>query len=133
MAVTLSDVARQSGVSVATVSRVLNNKMNPPLPQATNPRILRAAEELDYRPNPLARALATGRTHTMGLFSQELTDPHFAQMLEAVEAKARSLGYHLIVSSSLEGVTPAGRVDGTIILGRPERVRLTDATHRHPA
>jgi LacI family transcriptional regulator len=54
-------------------------------------------------------------------------------MLEAVEAKARSLGYHLIVSSSLEGVTPAGRVDGTIILGSPENVPLTAPANRQPA
>lgn len=123
MAVTLSDVAARAGVSIATVSRVLNNKMAMPIPEATIRKIRAAAEELEYRPNRLARALATGRTNTLGLFSQELTDPHFAQMLEAAESRAASLGYQLIVSTSLASLTDDGRTDGTILLAHPSEVK----------
>lgn len=133
MAVTLSDVARRSGVSVGTVSRVLNGKMISPIPDETVARIRRAAADLQYRPNPLARALVTGKTQTLGLFSQELTDPHFSQMLDAVETKARALNFHLIVSSSLEGVSLKGRVDGTIVLGEPHRFVGEGHPDRQPA
>ena len=82
MSATLMDVAKRSGVSTATVSRVLNNKMVMPIPPETVERIKKAAAELDYRPNLHARALATGKTHTLGVCSTEMTDPHFALMLE---------------------------------------------------
>jgi LacI family transcriptional regulator len=124
MARTLADVAKRAGVSTATVSRVLNNKMVMPIPQTTVERIRRAAEELQYRPNAMARALVSRKTHTLGLFSQEMTDPHFAQMLEAVEAGARARGYHLIVSGDLEGLVAAGRVDGVVVLARPQSSEL---------
>jgi len=130
VAVTLADVAKRSGVSVATASRVLNNKMVMPIPPATVERIRRAARELEYRPNAIARALATGKTHTLGLYSQEMTDPHFAQMLEAVEAKARALGFHLIVSSTLDEVSRRGRVDGLLTLGSPTDARFAGLTDR---
>lgn len=132
MATTLADVARRSGVSVATVSRVLNNKMVMPIPPATIERIRRAAEELGYRPNPMARALATGRTHTLGLFSLEMTDPHFAQMLEAVESRARASAYHLIVSSALDEVSRKGRVDGVVVLGSPANEMFASLPARLP-
>jgi DNA-binding LacI/PurR family transcriptional regulator len=116
---TLADVARRAEVSKGTVSRVLNNKMNMPISQPTIERIRQAAEELGYRPNALARALATGKTHVIGLFYGNMIDPHFARMLEAVEAKARALGYHLVVSSDLEGFQSEGRMDGLLLVGAP--------------
>lgn len=119
MPATLMDVAKRSGVSTATVSRVLNNKMVMPIPQETIERIKKAAEELNYSPNVHARALATGKTRTIGVYSSEMTDPHFALMLEAMEARADALGYQLIVSKSLDVVSSKGRVDGSIILGNP--------------
>lgn len=120
MAVTLTDVAKRSGVCTATVSRVLNNKMVMPIPPATVERIKQAARELGYQPNVMARALATGKTHTLGLYSTEMTDPHFSQMLEAMEAKASTFGYHLIISSTLDVVSRKGRVDGCVVLGSPD-------------
>lgn len=120
MAATLADVARRAGVSTATASRVLNNKMVMPISEATIRRIKQAAEELEYRPNAVARALVQRRTYTIGLFSREMTDPHFAQMLECVEIKARSMGYHLVVSGELEGIIGHGRVDGVIVLANPK-------------
>src|SRR4051794_25235739 len=104
MAVTLADVAGRAGVSTATVSRVLNNKLVMPIPEATVDRIRKAARDLNYRPNRLARALATRRTHTLGFYSHEITDPHGAALLDTIQAEARRRGYQVVVSSHLESL-----------------------------
>lgn len=132
MSATLLDVAKRSGVSTATVSRVLNNKMVMPIPRETVERIKKAAAELEYRPNLQARALATGKTHTLGVYSTEMTDPHFALMLEAMELKAVSLGYHLIVSSTRDVVMQKGRVDGSVVLGAPDNPEFTVPSRQVP-
>lgn len=116
---TLADVARLAGVSLGTASRVLNNKMATPLRPATIARIRQAAAELDYRPHPLARALATGRTHTLGLWYGNTTDPHFLRMLESVEVRARELGYHILISSDANSLLEGGRVDGALMVELP--------------
>jgi LacI family transcriptional regulator len=125
LAVTLRDVALRGGVSIGTVSRVLNNKADLPILPETVERIKQAARDLEYSPNHMARSLATGRTNTLGLFSDEMTDPHFAQMLEAAEAAAVALGYHLVVSGTLETITQKMRTDGVLILGSPSDLRFT--------
>jgi LacI family transcriptional regulator len=61
-----------------------------------------------------------------------MTDPHFAQMLEAAEARASELGYHLIVSSTLESVSQQERVDGVLVLGSPEDPRFAALADRLP-
>jgi LacI family transcriptional regulator len=111
---TLADIARRAEVSPGTVSRVLNNRMNMPISQPTIERIRRAAEELGYRPNSLARALATGKTQTVGLYYRGTTETMFLRILEAVETKARERGYHLIVSSDRESFADGSRIDGLI-------------------
>jgi LacI family transcriptional regulator len=116
---TLADVAREAGVSVATVSRVLNSKLTVPITPETEQRIRDAAQRLMYRPNAIARALATRRTYTAALFTQEMTDPHFAQMLAPVEDELRKRGYRLAVCSDAEGLLTEGRVDGAILLANP--------------
>ncbi len=67
---TTEDVAREAGVSRATVSFVLNQRANGRIPQETQERVLRAAEALGYRRNRLATALSTGRTHAVGIVSE---------------------------------------------------------------
>ncbi|HXG23111.1 MAG TPA: LacI family DNA-binding transcriptional regulator [Chthonomonadales bacterium] len=121
---TLADVARKAAVSKATVSRVLNGKMVLPISPDTVARIRQAAAELQYRPNPLARALATGRTQTIGLYYSNPTDPHFSRMLEAVEARAQQMGYAILVTSRLEGILVEGRVDGSILVMLPNQIDL---------
>jgi LacI family transcriptional regulator len=90
-----------------------------PISQATIERIHEAARELNYRPNSLARALATGRNQVLGLYSVVMTHPQFTQMLEAVERRARELGYLLIVSSDLKELSNRSRVDGLLAMGLP--------------
>lgn len=129
---TIADVARSAGVSKGTASRVLNNPNGIAVLPATVERIQRAAAELQYRPNALARALATGRTHALGLLVRSMTDPHAARMLEAVEARARALGYHLLVSTELAGFLDQERVDGILAIGTPEDPHLAALSGAKP-
>jgi DNA-binding LacI/PurR family transcriptional regulator len=121
---TLADVAKRAAVSKATASRVLNGKTVLPISPDTVARIRQAAAELQYRPHPLARALATGRTQTLGFYYSNLTDPHFSRMLEAVEARTQLLGYSILVTSQLEGILVEGRVDGSILVMLPDQIDL---------
>jgi LacI family transcriptional regulator len=120
MATTLLDVARRAQVSKTTASRVLNDKPVIPIAAETAARVRQAAAELCYSPNPAGRALASGRSDTLGLYCANLTDPHFARMLKATEAEAYARNYHLIVSSNLDFVLAQGRIDGCILLGAPD-------------
>ncbi|MFI8995003.1 LacI family DNA-binding transcriptional regulator [Streptomyces sp. NPDC053542] len=95
----IKDVAERAGVSVATVSRVLNG--HSPV-AATRDRVLAAVEELGYRPNNVARALRTARTGALGLLIGDLTNPFFTELADAVEDEARSLGYSLVIGNAGE-------------------------------
>jgi DNA-binding LacI/PurR family transcriptional regulator len=106
------------------VSRILNNKMPMPISAATIERVRQAARDMNYSPNVAARALVTRRSKTIGLFSSEMTDPHFAQMLESVDETCRGLGYHLAVSSGMRSIAEPGRVDGLLLLASPDREEL---------
>lgn len=95
----LADVARSANVSVATVSRHLNNHIQ--LPDATVARIRRAIDELGYQPNPHARSLSRGRSETLGLVVPDITNPYFARLAAAVEREAARRGYGLTLCASL--------------------------------
>lgn len=119
MGVTIYDIAGKLGLSAATVSRVLNSRKDSLISEATRARVLSAAKQMGYKPNTMARALVTGKTYNIGLFAedmQERTGPHFARMLEAMEPKARELGYRLVVCGELESVLSSGMVDGVVLL-----------------
>ena len=88
--VTVKDIAAAVGVSVATVSNVLNERPN--VGTATRRKVLEVARRLGYRPNRAAQAMRTGRTRTLGLVLPDLTNPFFPELAQAVENKARSVG-----------------------------------------
>lgn len=89
--VRLRDVARRAGVSHQTVSRVINNLPN--IREETRQRVLRAIDELHYRPNPVARALARGRTLRMGMLIESSSHYGPMAMLRGLESAARQAGY----------------------------------------
>ncbi|MEM9578413.1 MAG: LacI family DNA-binding transcriptional regulator [Pseudomonadota bacterium] len=95
---TLSDVAREAGLSTAAVSRYLNSKLD--LPNETKARVDAAIAKLDYRPNQMARRLTMGRTEAIALLVPEITNPFFAALAAAIETEARSHGYSVYLSSS---------------------------------
>jgi LacI family transcriptional regulator len=95
---TIRDVARAAGVSVATVSRVLND--NARVKSETRDRVKAAATELDYTPNEAARSLITSRTHALGVLLPDLYGEFFSEVLRGIDLRARRDGLHLLVSSS---------------------------------
>jgi LacI family transcriptional regulator len=105
MAVTLHDIARQSGVSISTVSRVLNKKsVRSRISRQTEKLILKTAKELNYRPNQLARGLRLKRTHTIGLVVPDVSNPFFAFITKSVQTVSHKLGYTLVVCDTDENL-----------------------------
>jgi LacI family transcriptional regulator len=95
----LRDVALRAGVSSSTASRVLSPSGHP-VRTETRERVLRAAVELDFRPNRLARALVTARTHTIGAIVHDISDPYFGEIVRGLEDAARLSDYQVFVCSS---------------------------------
>lgn len=122
MTVTIKDVARAAGVSVATVSRVVNGKG--PVRDATREHIVEVAAALRYIPHGGARSLITKRTETVGVVLPDLHGEFFSELLRGMDLAARRRGYHLLISSShsdrgeVEAVLRAmrGRVDGLLVM-----------------
>jgi LacI family transcriptional regulator len=103
MSVTLQDVAQAAGVSAATVSRVLSGHKAKLFVPSTRQRIHEAAKRLGYRPSLAARALATGRTALVTLWSYHPYQPFYAMVMESVQKQAREHGYGLLVADVAAG------------------------------
>lgn len=99
-AVTLRDVARLAGVHPGTASRALNEQTRPLVNAATARRVLDAAEQLRYRPNPIARGLKTNRSHTVGVIVPDLMNPLFAAIVRGIEDRLDRAGYTLLITNT---------------------------------
>jgi LacI family transcriptional regulator len=97
--ITIAEVARRAGVSIATVSRVLNDVPGQ-VGATTRRRVLRVIRELDYRPNALARSLHQRRTHTVGLIIPDITNPYYAEIARGIEDAVSRQGYTLVTCNS---------------------------------
>ena len=123
----IDDVAREAGVSTATVSRALRGMTN--VSDATRVRVEEAARRLGYRPSPSAAALATGRSRTIGLLTPWINRWYFSNVIEGAERRLRAAGYDALLYSfavSERGRTPRvdpevlrRRVDGILVVGLP--------------
>ncbi|HJB91724.1 MAG TPA: LacI family transcriptional regulator [Candidatus Eisenbergiella merdigallinarum] len=98
---TIKDVARCAGVSIATVSRVLNKK-GAVSPEAENAVTL-AMQKLDYHPNHMARALVKGRNNTIGVILPSFNNPFWSEIAQEIEKSAKEEGYHVLFSIAGEG------------------------------
>ena len=124
---TMKDIAIATGVSRSTVSRILNDApITVPIAQETRRRVLAAARDLEYRPNPLARALRGAPTMLLGAIVRDITDPFFAGAIEAISSAARARGYNIVLGLAharateafeLATVLEARQCDGIILLG----------------
>jgi LacI family transcriptional regulator len=115
---TIADVARQAGVSIATVSRVLNGST--PVQAEKADRVRNAMEELQFVPRHAARVLASKRTNTIGLLLPEISGAFFSPMLKGIEAAAHEAGYDLLIHSTRQMETTRRRLgehntDGLLI------------------
>jgi len=134
----MSDVAEAAGVSRTTASFVLNGR-HAGIPLATQQRVLKAARELEYRPNSSARALATGRTHRIGIVlntpeSFSARDAYFTEVLAGIVSSAPRYDYNLLLHTAhykdwraLELDILSGSADGVILVGRYASDELTAA------
>lgn len=119
---TIRDVAREAGVSIATISRLFNGSAR--VSDDTSKRVREVAKRMGYWPNGAARSLITKRTHALGVLLPDLYGEFFSEVIRGVDLAARREGYHLVISSShsdpgeLLGAlqTMRGRIDGLIAM-----------------
>lgn len=125
--ITIYDVAREAEVSMATVSRVVNGNTN--VKPSTRAKVLKVIEELDYRPNAVARGLASKRTTTVGVIIPDVTNLFFSSLALGIDDIASMYNYNIILENAdfdhekqvLSNIL-AKQVDGVIYMGH----HLTD-------
>ncbi|MDR5695265.1 MAG: LacI family DNA-binding transcriptional regulator [Armatimonadota bacterium] len=131
---TIRDIARLTGYSVATVSRVLNG--HPHVHPQTRARILSVIQKNGFQPHHAARALATSRTYVLGLLMSDITNPFYPELARGVEDAAAAHGYRVILCNTDGDLQKErayitslirGRVDGLIFAS----VRLDDSFLQH--
>lgn len=98
--VTLADVAERAGVSLMTVSRVVNDR--PGVGNATRERVRQAIDSLGYRPNIVARGLKASSSRTIGLMVPDVTNPYFPEIVRGAEDGAIEHGYTLLLTNVIE-------------------------------
>lgn len=130
---TIHDVAARAGVSVATVSRVINGKEL--VREETSRQVRAAAKLLRYVPNVAARSLSIRRSQTIGIVLPDVHGEFFSEVIRGIDLAARAEGYHILVSGShsdpaqmLEVVdTMRGRVDGLVVMAPDVALAPLDA------
>lgn len=109
--VTMQDVADRAGVSQPLVSQVISGHPTIRISDATRERVLRAADELGYRPNVIARGLVQRRSYSLGVIIPDLGNPFFADVVAGVERVASEAGYAVVLCSAAD-VSAARHVAG---------------------
>ncbi|MCZ8517937.1 MULTISPECIES: LacI family DNA-binding transcriptional regulator [Paenibacillus] len=127
---TIYDIASEAGVSVATVSRVLNNTA--PVKESTRFKIMELIDKYQFQPNALARSLTKKETGTVGVIVPDITNPFFPEVFSGIEREARDMGYTFFLCDTLGDyeresqylhILREKQVDGIIFLGG--RINLT--------
>jgi len=128
---TLKKIAEKAGVSVATASRVLNDKPSQiRISEQTKKKVLKVATELDYHPNIFARSLRTRKTGIVGVIVSDITDPYFSGIIDGVEKVLNENSYYFLLSSAQNSPQKEeiyltwlhkSHVDGLLILGGTQR------------
>lgn len=113
MTVTIYDVAREAGVSMATVSRVVNN--NPNVKPQTRKKVFEAIERLGYRPNAVARGLASKKTTTVGVVIPDISNPIFSEVARGIEDIANMYHYNIILCNADKKKEKEIRVVNTLL------------------
>lgn len=122
--ITIYDVAREADVSMATVSRVVNG--NPNVKPATRKKVLEVIDRLDYRPNAVARGLASKKTTTVGVIIPDVSDIFFSSLARGIDDVATMYKYNIILANSdsddkkeinVLNTLLAKQVDGIIYMG----------------
>lgn len=139
MNVTIYDVAREANVSMATVSRVVNG--NPNVKPATRKKVQDAIKDLGYRPNAVARGLASKKTTTVGVIIPDISNLFYAELARGIEDIATMYKYNIILSNSDENSEKelhlfnsmlGKQVDGMVLMSSSLTDELIDEIKRSP-
>ncbi|MBJ8325163.1 catabolite control protein A [Streptococcus pacificus] len=139
--ITIYDVAREAGVSMATVSRVVNGNKN--VKENTRKKVLEVIERLDYRPNAVARGLASKKTTTVGVVIPNISNSYFSILAKGIDDIATMYKYNIVLTSSDEdddkeisvvNTLFSKQVDGIIFMGHhlTEKIRAEFSRTRTP-
>lgn len=120
---TIKDIAAKAGVSISTVSRVLNN--NYPVSSQSRQRVLEAAKLLNYSPNSVARSLRKQETHLIGVIVADLGNEFFMHMVKGIESAVAALGYCIIIASSDGDIAKERRLLAMMLEQRVSSLILT--------
>lgn len=139
MTVTIYDVAREANVSMATVSRVVNGNQN--VKPATRKKVLEVIKRLGYRPNAVARGLASKKTTTVGVIIPDISSNVYAELTRGIEDIATMYNYNIILANSDQNEdkelqlfdTMLGKqVDGVVLMSDEVTPALHDAIEASP-
>jgi LacI family transcriptional regulator len=122
-AASVYDVARESGVSVFTVSAVVNNKSH--VGNKLRARVEAAIRKLNYRPNLVARSLARQKTHTIGMIVPDIANPFFPLVVRGAEDAAQKRGYNLLLCNSDDALDKEERALTLLLSKRVDGILLT--------
>ncbi|WP_066250412.1 LacI family DNA-binding transcriptional regulator [Neobacillus drentensis] len=133
MTVTIKDIAKQAGVSITTVSRIINNKAEG-IRKETCEKVLKVVEELHYKPNSIARSMITKKTYTIGLVIPDIRNPFFPELVRGVEDVANAAQYTVFLCNTDSShrketdylaIMKEKNVDGIIFTG-PQELQSKD-------
>jgi LacI family transcriptional regulator len=124
-AASIYDVARESGVSVFTVSAVVNKKTH--VGKRLRERVEAAIRKLNYRPNLIARSLANRRTHTIGMIVPDIANPFFPMVVRGAEDAAQKHGYNLLLCNSDDSLDKEETAVQLLLSKRVDGILLTKA------
>jgi LacI family transcriptional regulator len=124
-AASIYDVARESGVSVFTVSAVVNNKSH--VGKSLREKVEAAIRKLNYRPNLVARSLAKQKTHTIGMIVPDIVNPFFPIVVRGAEDAAQKHGYNLLLCNSDDSLDKEEKSIELLLSKRVDGVLLTKA------
>ncbi|GEK33852.1 catabolite control protein A [Kurthia sibirica] len=140
MTVTIYDVAREANVSMATVSRVVNG--NPNVKPTTRKKVLEVIDRLHYRPNAVARGLASKKTTTVGVIIPDISNVFYAELARGIEDIATMYRYNIILSNSdqneekeieLLDTMYGKQVDGIVIMSENVSEKILEKMNHAPA
>ena len=127
---TLKDVAALAGVHPGTASRAINADTRDLVNEETARRVLAAADELGYRPNPIARGLKTSRSYTVGVLIPDLTNPLFPRIVRGIQDKLEESGYIPLIANT-DNDPARERADIEAMRARQVDGLITATAHRH--
>ena len=139
MSVTIYDVAREANVSMATVSRVVNGNQN--VKPATRKKVLEVIERLEYRPNAVARGLASKKTTSIGVIIPDISNNLYAELTRGIEDIATMYRYNIILSNSDQNETKelelldtmlGKQVDGIVMMSDHVTDKIASAIRQSP-